>query len=203
MTKYWCWNFDGDEQILQYGLKNDLCLMQYLYSDDDHTYQGSLTQKGTTTYTWKRLKDIKPGNWVVAYLPSSSYFAVGKVIRPRRPMTHKDTVKAYVERKAPLFQDGIIYYTDAPVFYEDYTNQLELEVKNRRSCHSDTRETWNYNQRVDVQKWINVIPDGVELNGLLRATTACANTCRHAVFEIERRYFQRIEASLKRQSASR
>jgi hypothetical protein len=176
--------------------------MQYLYSDDDYTYQGGSTQKGVTTYTWNRLKDLKPGDRVVAYLPSSRFYAVGKVITPRRSVTHKDTVRAYVERQAPLFQDGIIYYTDAPAFYEDYANQLELEVKNRRSCHSDMRETWNYNQRVDVQKWIHVVPDGVELNGLFKAATACANTCRHAVFEIEKPFFQRIEKTLERQSGS-
>jgi hypothetical protein len=198
---WWCWNFDGDEGLLQYGLENNLCLMQYLYSDKYHTYQGNRDEKGTTKFTWRRMRDIKPGHWVVAYLPSSTFYAVGKVIKPRRPMDHKDAVEKYVGRQGPLFQDGIIYYTDAPAFYEDYANQLELEVENRRSCHPDPREIWNYNQRVDVQKWINVVPDGVIEHGLLEAATTCANTCRNAVFEIEKPFFKKIETSLKQQSS--
>src|SRR5262245_54724176 len=111
MPAYWCVNFDGEagplgdkprEDVLNHGLRESMWLMQYQYSDETHNYQGHPRQRAATTRNWNQAGRVQPGDWIVAYLPESTFYAVGEVIEPRvRPRhtnqpNHQDSISRTV-----------------------------------------------------------------------------------------------------------
>ena len=162
MTKYWCVNFDS-EACLQHGIKRNLWMMQYQYADD-HGNEHQGYKKGAISRNWNQVGKIKPGHWFVAYLPGkravtgNPFYAVGKVIAPRRAKTAHDpaeTIQNYLKRQRSHDHDtGYIYYT--PVFYEDFTDKWV----------DPTDKISRYAQRVDVERWLHFVSDGVTVKGL-------------------------------------
>ena len=191
MTQYWCVNFDFEE-CLTYGIEHKLWMMQYQYEDDyGNRFQGG-TQKSATTANWNRLKDIHDEDWFVAYLPKkrtatkNTFFAVGQVRIPRKPPsspTHKPTVAQYVSaQRSHEFSSGVIHYTDAPVFYEDFD------------------ETWRFSdqlmayvQRIDVKEWELHVADGVPW---LSDLSIPPFEIQRAFFKIDKKSFDSIRKAL-------
>jgi len=183
MTKYWCVNFDS-EACLQHGIQQNLWMMQYQYADDHgNEYQGY--KKGAIRRNWERLGKISPGDWFVAYLKPQTFYAIGKVITPRRGKTdhdYTDTIGGYLDRqKSHDHCSGCVYYT--PVFYEDFTDKWR---------HPEDELT-RYPQRVDVEEWRYCVPGGVSVQGLNKIPP---NELRLAVFALPKGYFQRIAREL-------
>lgn len=192
MTRYWCVNFDFDE-CLQHGLKHNLWLMQYQYADDDgNTFQGD--RKSSVTANWRRTKNIQVGDWLVAYLPKSrsstgnSYFAVGKVRLPRKPAHPSEnvsTVEEYVaNRRSHEIESGIVHYSDAQVFYEDFDDAWSPK----------DFPLMKYAQRIDVDRWMLTSMAGVEWLSDLRIGP---NEIQRAFFRIGKRNFRQIQQLLK------
>jgi len=184
MTKYWCVNFD-DPACLKHGIQKKLWMMQYQYADDQgNDYQGY--KKPAIRMNWERLGKIKPGHWFVAYLKHNTFFAIGKVITPRRPQTphdFADTIANYLDRKkSHEHSTGCVYYTS--VFYEDFTDTWTLPA----------RPLMRYPQRIDVDKWRQYVPDGVKREGLLGETPPYE--LQKAVFEITKDDFDTIRKEL-------
>ncbi|HEY7153371.1 MAG TPA: hypothetical protein VH575_05380 [Gemmataceae bacterium] len=71
---YWCANFDFDD-VLDHGLRIDAWLLQYQYEHGGFEYQGNRRQKGRTTATWKSLREVEIGDWLMAYL-SGGFFSL-------------------------------------------------------------------------------------------------------------------------------
>ncbi|KAF5053503.1 hypothetical protein DSECCO2_397690 [anaerobic digester metagenome] len=197
MSAFWCVNFDVDSSVLQHGLTENLWLMQYQYSHDGHVYQGHPDQKGATTKNWKALCGIKPGDWLVAYLPRSRFFAIGEVVSPRdrtryqgKPR-YKDTVERTVRQHLHQYLQGVVNYTDAHALYEDFTDSWGRTVKNEKSQRV---ERWKYPQRIDVAKWHGINPDGVAVKGLSKHVSV--HKIQLAAFEIPRSFFYEIQSHL-------
>lgn len=154
MAKYWCMNFDFDA-CLRYGLHRKLWLMQYQYSDiHGNVFQGG-RQQAATTRNWRRMAEIQPGDRVVAYLRGNKFFAIGTVIPPRLPVSHEDTIENYLALKdSHRYADGRVCYP--PAFYEDFSDSWR---------HPDDPLV-RYAQRIDVQEWQHVVPEGVVVKGL-------------------------------------
>lgn len=184
-TKCWCVNFDHLD-CLQYGLDNNLWMMQYQYSDPaGHEFQGG-NQISTTTRMWRRLAEVEVGDRFVAYLSGNWFFATGTVISPRRVQTPKDAVddvESYVKRKdSHSRKRGYVYYT--PAFYENFDDKWR---------HPGDRIS-RYAQRIDVDNWQYQFADGVSVKGL---GAIPPNEIQMAVFEIDPQLFESIEAELK------
>ena len=184
MTKYWCVNFDA-EACLQHGIKRNLWLMQYQYSDDQgNEFQGG-RQQAATTRNWKRLKEVQVGDRFVAYLRGNKFFAVGTVISPRRSKTAQDqtdSVDDYVTRKRSHdYDSGCVYYT--PAFYEDFTDEWRYP----------DNPLMRYSQRIDVEEWRHYVPDGISVKGLKQIPPY---ELQMAVFEITEGYFDEIAKTL-------
>ncbi len=178
MTTYWCVNFDS-EACLEHGIDKNIWMMQYQYADDHgNVFQGG-NKKSATTLNWRRLKNISDGDWFVAYLPrdrtvtGNTFFAIGKARMPRRSYTsgdHKSTVEQYViDQKSHNHSTGYVYYEDALVFYEDFTDKWRAEDHVMR-----------YAQRIDVEKWQHYVPAGVPWVSNLKIRP----------FEIQRAFFE-------------
>lgn len=189
MTKYWCVNFDS-EACLKHGIERNLWMMQYQYADDHgHEHQGH--KKGAISRNWNQVGKIKPGHWFVAYLPGkravtgNPFYAVGKVITPRRAKTAhdpSDTIQNYLRRQRSHDHDtGYVYYT--PVFYEDFTDKW-VDPNDKIS---------RYAQRVDVDRWLHFVPEGVSVKGL---NLVPRHKTVNAVFEIGKEFFDRIKGAL-------
>jgi hypothetical protein len=134
---YWCANFDA-EPVLERGLAEDYFAMQYQYSHDGYEFQGHASQIGATTSNWKALQQVAIGDWLVAYLPPSTFYAVGEVVeRKVRPYNshsqhHFDTVDRTVREHSHLFLDGVVTYTDAVAFYENFSDFFPMSTKRSR-----------------------------------------------------------------------
>lgn len=183
MPRYWCVNFDS-EACLQHGIQRHLWMMQYQYADDHgNEFQGY--KKGAIRKNWERLAAISPGDWFVAYLKPQTFYAIGKVITPRKSKTAHDrsnTIEDYLTHlKSHEVKTGYVYFT--PVFYEDFTDKWR---------HPDDEFT-RYAQRIDVEKWRHCLPGGVSVKGLSRIQP---NELRLAVFQVPKGYFQRIAKAL-------
>ena len=183
--KCWCVNFDHLD-CLQYGLDNNLWMMQYQYSDPSgEEFQGG-NQISTTTRMWRRMAEVNVGDRFVAYLSGNRFFATGTVISPRRKQTAADPVddvESYVKRKESHNRKrGYVYYT--PAFYENFDDKWRHPV-NRLA---------RYAQRIDIDKWQNRLDDGVSVRGL---GSVGPNEIQMAVFEIEPQLFDTIESELK------
>jgi hypothetical protein len=181
MPKYWCVNFDF-EACLRHGLHRKLWLMQYQYPDDQgNEFQGG-RQQSATTQNWQRMEEIQEGDRLVAYLRGNRFFAVGAVIPSRWPMNHEDTIEDYVARKeSHRYTTGRVQYT--PVFYEDFSDNW------RHPDYSLLR----YAQRIDVQDWQQVVPEGVVVKGLGKLKRP---ELKMAAIRIKKSYFDRIEKAL-------
>lgn len=191
MTQYWCVNFDSEE-CLKHGIKHDLWMMQYQYEDDlGNTFQGG-RQKAATTANWRRLTEIRAGDWFVAYLPKkrtangNTFFAIGKVCFPRKPPkseAHVSTVAEYVSaQQSHQYKSGVVHYTDAPVFYEDFDDKWRSDDPLMR-----------YAQRIDVEEWQNYAAGGISwLPGL----TIPRHEIQRAFFKIDEKSFDKIRKRL-------
>lgn len=204
---YWCVNFDGEagpmgklpkEYVLRHGLQEQAWLMHYQYSHGGHIYQGHPDQVVATTTNWRSLGGIRPGDWLAAYLPSSRFFSVGEVITRRKrerhlqQVLHRDTIARTTCQHGHRYLQGIVDYTDASAFYEDFTDEWSLDLTNP---YSQLPETWAYPQRVDVAEWKHVVEDGVEVRGLAQAAPFPAY--RRAAFEIPESFFEKIRVALQ------
>jgi hypothetical protein len=198
MPAFWCVNFDLDASVLDHGLEEGAWLMQYQYSHNGHAYQGQQNQIAATTKNWKAVRDIKPSDWLVAYLPSNRFYAVGEVIAPRSrdrhlgQPHHEDTVGRTVDEHTHRYRTGVVKYTDALAFYEDFTDRWSRSVVN---SHSKRPERWQYAQRVDVNQWQHVNPGGVEVKGLSKHVWPYK--IQLATFKIPKSFFDDIRAELQ------
>lgn len=189
MADYWIANFDFEE-CLKYGLRSKLWLMQYQYSDaDGNVYQGDRPSSVTTN--WRQAKDVQIGDFLVAYLSrkknpkTNGFFAVGKVISPRKKSNRFGTVEEYVTRKqSHEFSKGISHYSDAPAFYEDFNDNW------RPKDDSLSR----YAQRIDVESWSFACKAGVPW---LTEIDVGPSQQQRAVFQIKKSWFNKIAKSLK------
>lgn len=193
MPTYWCVNFDL-EVCLQHGIENNLWMMQYQYADDFGNVFQDGPQKSATTTNWKRLKQISDGDWFVAYLPrdrtdaENSFFAIGQARMPSRPRISSDpkptTIEQYVvDKRSHDHSTGHVYYKDAPVFYEDFTDEWR---------HPEDDLT-RYAQRIDVKGWQHYVPEGIPwLSGL----KISAPEIQRAFFAIRKDDFDRIAKQL-------
>ncbi len=180
MSKYWCANF-GDGTVLEHGIKRKSWMMQYQYADDQNQHQGD--RPASITRNWRQLENISEGDWLVAYLPKNTFYAIGKVRTPRRspkPEDPRDTIEEYLyRRRSHDHESGYVYYT--PVFYEDFSDEWR----------SEDGERWP--QRIDVEEWLHYVPDGVELAGLAEYGPA---EIQKAVFEINEKFFNKVRDKL-------
>src|SRR5579885_1667211 len=136
MATYWCANFDGNVSVLRYGIAERLWLMQYQYSHNGHAFQGTPEQIASTSKNWNAAGEVKPGDWLVAYLPSNRFYAVGQVIKPRHRerhrggARHRDTIARTIREHQHLFLNGVVHYTEASAFYEDFTDNWRRSTIN-------------------------------------------------------------------------
>jgi hypothetical protein len=198
MAAFWCVNFDSEEDVLRHGVQEHLWLMQYQYSHNGHTYQGHPDQLPATTKNWRAAGKINPGDWLVAYLPPKTVFAVGKVI-PRRnrerhlnQQTHQDTIARTTEEHSHNHLQGLVEYRDAGALYEDFTDRWNLPVTSR---HSELPEVWRYSQRIDVEEWLHLVESGIQVKGPWRDVPPYM--IQLAVFEIPEAFFETIRMTLQ------
>lgn len=195
MEKYWIANFDF-EGCLQYGLRKNLWLMQYQYSDSEgNVFQGDRPSAVTTN--WRQVKEVHVGDYLVAYLSrkrnpnTNGFFAVGKVIAPRKKSNRIGTVEDYVTQKqSHEFTKGVTHYSDAPALYEDLNDVW------RPQNDSLSR----YAQRVDVDSWSYVCESGVPW---LKEIDVSLNEQLRAVFQIKKSWFDKIVKSLQQSSPTK
>jgi len=193
MVTYWCVNFNHEE-VLKHGLTYNLWAMQYQYSHYGYVYQGDKRQIARISTNWKAAGNVKPSDWIVAYLKGQRFFAVGEVVPPRKQATHPpDTVERTLTEHKHLFLDGIVHYTGA--FYEDFTDSWRCPNK---APKPDQPNQWVYPQRLDVREWENKVESGVIVRGMSKYVTPVER--RKAVFGIDKEYFDLIQASLKSKS---
>ena len=151
--KTWCVNFDSNEEVLNHGLTNNLWMMQYQFSHDGHTYQGG-SQSNSTSKNWKRLNEIKAGDFLVAYVPSNRFYAVGKVRTPRKECTQDDTIER-VTNDHTHNDTGVVRYTlDSVGLNEemDYDNFKSKVARHQGSEGADyehsLHEVWSVMNRL-------------------------------------------------------
>lgn len=198
MATYWCANFDS-EACLQHGIEKQLWMMQYQYKDDFGNVFQDGRQKPATTGNWRRLKQISDGDWFVAYLPrkrsdtGNSFFAIGQVRMPRRPRPSSDP-KSFIDRyvvdqRSHDHSTGYVYYDEAPVFYEDFTDEWR---------YPDDDLT-RYAQRIDVEEWQHYVPEGIPWLSSLKIS---APEIRRAFFKIPKKAFDQIAKQLAAKNGS-
>lgn len=189
MENYWIANFDFEE-CLKHGLRKNIWLMQYQYSDTKgNVFQGDRPSSVTTN--WRQVKDVQVGDFLVAYLSrkrnpnNNGFFAMGKVTAPRSKPNHIGSVDDYVASKqSHEFSKGIIHYNDASVFYEDFNDKW------RPNDDSLSR----YAQRIDVESWSFVCETGAPW---LSEIDVGPSQQRRAIFQIKKSWFNKIVKSLK------
>ena len=129
----------------------------------------------------------------MAYLKPKTFYAVGEVIEPRQRdwqrghPVHEDSVERTTSEQTHQFLDGIVRYTETPVFYDDFTGPWVLP-------YSEQPEQYTYPQRIDVREWEDQC-DGVQVDGVAQAVAF--PLYRLAVFEIPKAFFERIRAALQ------
>jgi hypothetical protein len=173
-------------------------LMQYQYSHGGYEFQGHLAQLAATTANWNILMGVKVGDWFAAYLPNSTFYAIGEVIEPRvrarhvGAAMHIDTVARTVRERRHRYLDGVVRYCDAAALYEDFTDQWTCP-----NAHATENQpsAWQFPQRIEVREWEHVVPRGVQVDGLSSAAPLPAY--RRAAFEIPEAFFETIAAKLR------
>ena len=167
-------------------------MMQYQYKDELGNRFQDGDQLRSTTRNWNRVKKIQSGDWFVAYLSNensqsgNAFFAVGQVRTPRKAeTTHSDfkTVAEYVKaKKSHQYTTGVIHYSDAPVFYEDFSDKWRASDPLMR-----------YAQRVDVEEWQLYAASGIPW---LSNLSVPVFEIQNAFFGIKKRHFDRISKDL-------
>lgn len=183
MGKYWCVNFDGVQEILEHGLEENLWLMQYQYNAQ---------RTGLVTANWNVVGKTKVGDWCVAYLKGPRFYAIGRIVAPRKSVTHYDTIQRTVDEKEHHYKDGIVHYTDASAFYEDFTDEWEY-----RTQENGRWVVWKYPQRIDVEEWRHIKQSGIYLEGLGPDVRKMGSFCRTAAFQISEQFFTGIRNALR------
>ncbi len=195
MPNYWCVNFD-DYDVLLHGIEINSWMMQYQYEHAGFDYQGGKDKKAKTTISWQSLPDIVAGDWLLAYLKPSTFYAIGEVVEPRvfgslSGQFIIDTVDRTTKENRHLHFDGIVRYSDAPAFYENHSDTWKL-----RGAVDGSGPAWfDYAQRIDVEKWLHYYQHGVTLGGL--ATVAPFPEYRKAYFRISSEYFDTVADALQ------
>jgi serine/threonine protein kinase len=206
-TKFWCLNFD-DQEVLEHALPNKVWMMQFQYAHDGRTYQAK--KKARITVNWKAVAQIKVGDWCVAYLSSqagggqtSNFYAIGKVIAPRKSATYQDTVARTLADERHRHLDGVVYYTDASgAFYEDHTDTWRFTYQDRGRL-----KEYSYPQRVDIDEWRYAWRDEngyvpVNLPGLDKAAKRCRSFIKNAAVQINESFFRSIVDALREEPQS-
>jgi len=179
-----------ENQGHQHGLKTKAWLMQHQYEHGGFEFQ----DKGQTTLAWKTMTKVSLGDWLLAYLAESTFYAIGRVCVPRKfseHSLHTDSVAKTVSQWRHVYFDGIVQYTDAPAFYEDFTDSWSIGFDPPRQGQPPT---WPYAQRIDVAKWEHVAPEGIEVHGLM---DAAKEFHRKPVFEIDADFFHDVADELR------
>ncbi|HEV8059002.1 MAG TPA: HNH endonuclease [Gemmataceae bacterium] len=173
MANYWCVNFDNDAW-LSHGIENRCWMMGYQYAENE---DDPPNRRAAITKNWRRAKEIKAGDRMVAYLKGQRFFATGTVITPRRPKTNRDradSIEQYLERREP-YQTGFIYFPPS-VVYQNFTDE----------CRESP-------VRIDVEGWANYVPGGVVVKVVGGIPV---NEHQKAAFAIEKLDFNRIAREL-------
>jgi hypothetical protein len=183
--EYWCVNF-GYQEPLDHGIEKKCWMMQYQYADDEgNEHEGD--RPGVIGKNWRRLALVKPGHKFVAYLRGNRFFAIGTVIKPRRPSSEKEhgDIEKYLQRKRSHDRTtGFVYYT--PVFYEDFSDRWRAK--------EDNSTRWP--QRIDVEGWRSYVHEGVVVKGMRKRYRVSRPETRLAVFKIPKEMFDEINAKL-------
>ncbi len=166
-------------------------MMQYQYVDN-HGNGFQSHKPGRITSNWQHL-NVSCGDWFVAYLKTNRFFAVGVVSQPRHDKPAEDvssTVNKYLhDQRSHDHKNKFVYFTDAPVLYEDLTGKWR---------HPSDKLS-GYALRIDVEQWLHIVPEGIEMQGLLKHTRKKPHL---AVTEIDEPFFRRIETQLKKSQSS-
>jgi small subunit ribosomal protein S10 len=212
--RYWCLNCAldagqkaGDESIiLTHCLEQNLWAMQYQYAHNSHDYQDNALQRGTIVRNWDAIAEIQPGDWCAAWMPSGMFYAIGRVIKPRRAAALHDRVDRTLSERRHIHLDGIVHYTDAAgAFYECFTAAFVVQYNRADRCHycrdhPDESEVMKFPQRIDVEEWENIVRSGVPVSGLQGA--AKCNLRGAAIVSVDDQFFQRIRTALQQASPS-
>ena len=206
MARIWCGNFDRgagkDEcEVLQHGLRINSWVMQYQYEHGGYEYQGNLRQKARTTEALNSMCDVHIGDTLVAYLKGSMFFAIGRVVEPRKlsclpaSKLQVDSIKRTTAKneKCHQYLSGLVKYRDAPAFYDDFTDKWHLDTKHHGP---DAPPFLPYAQRIDIDEWKYEVEGGVVVHGL--ADVVAFPRYRQPLFEIrDKKFFKRIENALR------
>jgi hypothetical protein len=143
MAEYWCVNF-GDAENLRLGLKRNFWSQGYQYDPDGGDSPGRLS---AITRNWKRLEEIRVGDFLVAYLKGNRYFAIGRVIPPRRTAKKNDTIDSIDDylKGRKSYRHGYIYFPPT-VAYDNFETEVDALPL-----------------RIDVDGWQNVVAEGVQV----------------------------------------
>lgn len=176
--KYWCANFES-VSCLRHGIEGKFWLMHYQYTDTDGG-----NRRNRIAVNYRRLLDVKPGDMLVAYLRTNTFYASGKVILPRRSATSNDTtdtIEEYLKRHE-AYEEGYVFYRDA-VAYENHIDPWR---------HDEWESS--YPVRIDVNSWEHYVPGGVEV----RVVNEISLPQRQiALFELTNDQYDRIAAKLQ------
>jgi hypothetical protein len=196
MMQYWCLNFDGPQlDMLNYGLEKSLWMMQYQYSQGGQINQGH--KPSAIANNWKAAQKIAVDDLCVAYLRPNTFYAIGRVIPPRKGKTDDDTVERTIQQRSHLYTQGVVYYADARALYEDFDDPWSI-----MSPHQETgqMERYPYAQRVDVDGWQYARKSpkgGAYIGKIVRdLPQAVTSFIQHAAFSIEPAFFYRLERLL-------
>jgi len=193
---YWCANFDN-YSALTHGIEKDSWLVQYQYEHSGFDFQGHKNQRGMVTRAWKDFSDVRIGDWLVAYLKTNTFFAIGQVRQPRifsnaDVEISDDTVARTLDKKSHKYLAGIVRYQDAPAYYEDYTDPWRYHLA---EPDDGDPPCFLYPQRIDVDTWLHYCDDGVYLSGL--GPIVPINQLREPLFRIPKEFFDDIVVGLR------
>ena len=196
MPTHWCANFDN-LGVLQHGLSRHCWCTQYQYEHGGFEYQGNIRQKARTTVTWNSLTDVSIGDYIIAYLRPSKFFAVGQICKPRKVVKkaasalYTDKVSRTTDEWEHLHFDGIVRYSDAPAFYEDFTDHWSFSTDGVSGIEPPS---YPYAQRIDVVEWEHVVPNGVPVAGL--SVAAPLPDYRKPIFQVKDEFFTIVKTAL-------
>ena len=193
---FWCANFDN-YSALTHGIAINSWLVQYQYEHSGFDYQGNKKQRGMVSRSWKDFSDVRIGDWLVAYLKTSTFFAIGQVRSPRvfdnaTMDIHDDTVERTLDTKSHKYLTDIVRYEDAPGYYEDYTDPWRYHIE---EPDDGVPPSFLYPQRIDVDTWLHYSEDGVYLEGL--GPIVPIHQLREPLFRIPKTYFDDVVDGLR------
>ena len=150
-TQYWVVNGYGKEQI-DYCLKNNVFIMQFQYGQQK-------TPQVTTQL--KNASRIKPGDRVLLF-NQNHYYAHGVFTEHQVRSNREVTLSEQIETKIANNSGDIVSFPDAPCFYED----LSL----------DNGFNGEWGQRLEIDNWEDVHPNGIEIKGISNHVNWLRNT---------------------------